>query len=129
MMVLPVGDIGHRPGMRAPDSLVAYSGNRIGRQMTTFAAILKPKWQLSGYDTFAGDRYFIARYYTRKCALWAAWLYLRKLERSPGAEADGGPPPEGIRDTVDVSHPDARTINLSRSTEVSKHLHALRKSA
>lgn len=95
--------------------------------MTTFLATLKPKWQLSGYDTFAGDRYFIARYYTQRCALWAAWFYLRKIERSPGAEADGGPPPDGIRDTVDVTHPDARTINLTRSAEVSKHLRALRK--
>ncbi len=95
--------------------------------MTTFAAILKPKWQLSGYDTFAGEAYFVGRYHTQRCALWAAWFHLRKLERGAGARSDGGPPPDGIRDTVDVSHPHGRTINLTRSSEVSKHLRALQK--
>lgn len=89
--------------------------------------ILKPKWQLSGHDTYAGDAYYIGRYYTQRCCLWAAWFYLRRLERGAGAETDGGPPPNGIRDTVDVSGPQDQRVHFNTSAAVSERLRALRK--
>lgn len=89
--------------------------------------ILKPKWQLGGYDTFANAAYFIGTYHTQRCCLWAAWFHLKKLERGAGAEVDGGPPPDGIRDTVEVSGPQDQRAHFKTSTEVSEHLRALRK--
>jgi len=86
--------------------------------------LLTPRWQLSGYDSFAHEPYFIGRYYAQRCALWAAWIYLRKLER--GAATDGGPPPAGIRDTVSVSGPRDQNADFSSSGEVSAALRALR---
>lgn len=95
--------------------------------LAAVSRIVKPKWQLSGDDTYAGDAYFIGRYYTKRCCLWAAWFYLRKLERGAGAELDGGPPPNGIRDTVNISAPQEQSVYFKTSSEVSEHLRALRK--
>ncbi|MDH3232682.1 MAG: hypothetical protein OEQ29_04090 [Alphaproteobacteria bacterium] len=86
--------------------------------------LLTPRWQVSGYDSFAHEPYVIGRYYTRRCALWAAWIYLRKLER--GGAVDGGPPPDGIRDTVSVSGPRHQHADFSTSGEVRAALRALR---
>jgi hypothetical protein len=90
---------------------------------------VKPKWQLTGYDTFDNKAsYFIGRYYTQRFCLRAAWFYLWKLEHGAGAEVDGGPPPSGIRDTVSVSGPPDHYPHYFRSSaEVSEYLGALRK--
>ena len=87
---------------------------------------LTPRWQLNGYDTFAGEPYFIGRYYTERCCLWAAWIHLRRSERGAGAATDGGPSPDGVRDTLSVSGPRKRHMSFKTSNEVAERLRALR---
>ncbi len=66
-----------------------------------------PRWSLLGYDTFAGETYFIpGSFRTRATAERAARRYLKKLEKTQPTEISGGQAPGGIQDRVFVVDPD-----------------------
>jgi hypothetical protein len=64
------------------------------------------QWKLQGWDTFAGNSYFIGRYFTEAGALRAAKRYLRQLEKTQPTQTSGGQVPGGIQDRVSVIRPD-----------------------
>ena len=63
-------------------------------------------WQLRGWDTFAGEAYFIGRYFTEAGARRAARRHLRRLAQSQDRE---------LRDTVALVRPDGSEEPISES--------------
>ena len=64
-------------------------------------------WRLEGYDTFAHESYPLEGSYSNEAsAREAARKFLKGLERNQAASLSGGPPPDGIQDTVCVVRPD-----------------------
>ena len=61
---------------------------------------------MRGWDTFAGESYFVSKHFTEAGARRAAALYLRTLNRTQPAETSGGQAPGGIQDRVTIARPD-----------------------
>jgi len=77
-------------------------------------------WALSGYDTFAGESYPLARpFFSERAVRRAAKRALKRLEQSQPSRHSGGQQPGGIQDHIYVVRPDGSRYRYTPEPEKS----------
>ena len=75
--------------------------------------------QLEGYDTFAGESYYLAGpFFSEAAATRAAKKRLKKLEIEKPSRNSGGQQPAGIQDRVYIVKPDGVKYRYPPETQL-----------